>query len=292
MKRVLLWLTLGLLLACRAHPPSPTPTTQPTITHSTPTPQVLSEVEIPNPVGEVELMADWVSPEGADIQALLDTPGYGELLRNLSPAELSRRYQGEQLRFLLPPGKVKVGQTWPVPEQEAATFLKQFHPKVIASMNFDGSGAHAVLRAHSPQRLDILFRVHAQFEVADRLYFSPAEFAGRLVLERETGRVEHVSFVLPTDHSLNFAFELHTEQSQVGLGFIPLMSLLGGDAVKEHDWQEQISVEEARLKLGREFFTFLKIDWLDPEEAFERSAREGKPLFGVVIAGVPDDQSC
>src|SRR5688572_15505505 len=48
-------------------------------------------------------------------------------LRDFRPAESVHAYAGSDFAALLPPGPVRLGQTWPVDKDGCVKFLKQFH---------------------------------------------------------------------------------------------------------------------------------------------------------------------
>ena len=57
------------------------------------------------------------------------------------------------------------------------------------SIPADQKDAKACLRAVSPEYADIVFRIHARFtlDTSIRAYFMPAQFAGHLVINLNSG---------------------------------------------------------------------------------------------------------
>ena len=109
-----------------------------------------------------------------------------------------------------------MGQLWAFDPEKAAVFLKQFHPAVSVHSASVGrrpgpDGAFAVLQGVSASYLDIVFRVHAEFDLAPKsgnfpalyVWYSPACFLGRIVVNRGEGTVEYFQFGVPTDMALN-----------------------------------------------------------------------------------------
>jgi len=231
---------------------------------------------------------------GTDLEGFRASPDYGHHFSKLAVAEQRRTYKASDFSVFLPQQPVQVGDTWAVPRDEAAAFLKQIHPSATANLNMPGSGAFATLRARSGQHWDILFRVHAQFVLAPRIFLTPGQFAGRLILNPTEGTVEHVAFSVPTEHHTNIDIEVLTADQRVGLAFVPRMELVGGDleSLQSIAWAEEIDHEQARRLLSAQFFAFQAIDWVPLERALEYAQRRNRPIFAIVIKGVLDDQSC
>ena len=101
-----------------------------------------------------------------------------------------------------------VGDMWAVDLDGMAVFLGQFHPSVSMHLDATGrragpDGGFAILRAMSPMYAEIIFRVHAEYDLAPGVYYTPAHFSGRLVVNRQEGTVEDFYLGIPTDTSLN-----------------------------------------------------------------------------------------
>src|SRR5262249_20628916 len=114
-----------------------------------------------------------------------------EALRAPHPAEAEHRYGAAAFAPFLPPALVEVGETWQVPADAVVGFLRQFHPGARARLHvgFGGyEGTWACRRAASPERLETLFRAQAEFALQGGVTYTPAQFAGRLLLAREPGR--------------------------------------------------------------------------------------------------------
>lgn len=288
MRRVCLALALLLLTACR----TPSDSTARSTPRAEAT-RVPSKPSFALSAQELEVRAGWAPISGLGMEQLAQSEAYGEVFRDLKVAEPTRRYGQEDLSLLLPPDGARLGTVWKLPEREMMRFLSQLHPEPTSLLNIDGGGAYAVLRARSDSHLDVAFRLHAQFVLADNIYLTPAEFAGRVVFAPGEGRVEYLEMRVPADHANNISVEVHRDDSRTGLGFTPEMGLSGGDpSALEQEWAEQIDINEARLALSRKFFAFQEISWVPLEQALGEAGRQGKPIFAVVIEGVLDDQSC
>ena len=141
----------------------------------------------------------------------LDLPNYSPenaaIFNNLSPAHPSQEYEADAFTAFFPNGDVTVGDLWELDVNKIVPFLRQFHPGATAEMHLnpggwyttadhrravsgmESDGGFACLRALSSDYAEIVFRVHAEF-LLDKdapAYFTPAQFTGRLVLNRNNG---------------------------------------------------------------------------------------------------------
>lgn len=254
----------------------------------------------------IEVKAYWEPMTGAVLEPFLKAPGFGKALSTLTPAEPSKTYESRRfLPFLpakavqlgapwpIPPDAVPVGEMWTLPKRAAATFLKQLHPSASAELEIDGAGAYALLRARSKERWEIDFRVHAQFELAEKVFMWPAQFDGRMVFNIPESKIEYIAISVPDESPTNVALQAIGNQDMTGVGYLPRMELIGGDPkALETKWEEELPLEEAQGRLAKRFFAFQAIEWSPLKVALTRAAVEQKPLFAVVIAGPLDDQSC
>ncbi len=214
-------------------------------------------------------------------------------MEHTKPAQKTRVYSKYDFVGFLPSAEPKVGDLWSIQEGLTQRLLSQFNPRVATLMNLDGSGSYAVLRARSERYYDVVFRLHAQFELIDEVFFNPSQFAGRIVIDRHTAEVAYFEAFVPQDHYRNLDFEVFedSEDAIVGLALIPRMELKGGQ-MPEVEWEQEVSEEAARRQLAQEFFPFEALDWLPLKEAISRSQVEEKPILAVVIEGALNDQSC
>jgi hypothetical protein len=238
--------------------------------------------------------ATWGEMSGFDFDYLRRSEHYGHLLRELNVSEPERLYSGTDFQVFLPRQEVSVGEVWSLSSENIHPFLSQFHPDFNTDLNMDASGAYALLKAVSPQRWDVMFRIHGQFSLEETVYITPAQFAGRLRINTEEGTVEAFELQIPEKRAFNLAYEAHGDGgSMAGLGFVTDMELRSvppNDA--SHSWTEQLETADAEKALARSFYPFEKIEWQSLQSARTKARREGKNLFVLIIAGVLDDQSC
>src|SRR5262249_46873758 len=130
------------------------------------------------------------------------------LFTDLNPATANDIYTERDFSRLMPASVGSVGQLWGFESDAVAKFLRQFHPypamHLIALGRRSGpDGAFGLLRAVSATHLDILFRVHAEFDIALNMWYTPACFWGRMIVNKQAGTVESFRLWLPTDQPLN-----------------------------------------------------------------------------------------
>jgi hypothetical protein len=205
----------------------------------------------------------------------------------------------------------EVGQLWALDGERVAEFLKQFHPHASMHLVAPGrragpDGAFAILRAVSPTYLDIRFRIHAEFYLTPQdgrpnpdAWYTPAYFSGRMLVNKQTGTVEHLHVGLPVDKALNVHLTL--EGSAYGLATQPheivrveRMELEGGDGslVDKIPWTKSMTLAVADARLARVFYKFLEIDWAPFDQVLTRARSRGRPIFAIVSWGSTEDQSC
>lgn len=241
----------------------------------------------------IVLRAFWGEMSGFGIELLRDSQIYGHFIDELSLQEPERTYPGTEFQSLMWNDSIRVGQTFDIDPIKLKPFLTQFHHDVITDLNMDATGAYGILQAAGPDYYSLFFRLHAQFRVAEIIYLTPAQFDGRLLVNRKSGDIVEFEIEVPTEHLKNVAFEVHDHDGLTGLGQIDEMSLRAeGHQLAEPDWTEQIEPKLARDILADTFFACRKIDWVPLKEAVKTSEESGKPLFVLAIAGVLDDQSC
>jgi len=255
------------------------------------------------PSASLALEAHWEPCRRSLYGLFASTP----VLREPHPAEARHTYGAAELAPFLPPGAVAVGDVWRVPAEAVLPFLRQFHAGARKSLHH-GFGAYegcfACLRAASDGELEILFRSHAEFELEGGVTYTPAQFEGRLRLERASGGVRALRIALP-DRDTNVDVNVPMEgtgptdgERQVvvnaDIGWVPRMELVGGELAPAV-WSasaRSIPDEEARLRLARSFYPFARLEWLSFERAVQAQRESAKPLHLVVLFGTLDDESC
>ena len=249
--------------------------------------------------GEFTLTAE-MQPMAASKYKLYATEPSLEVLRSGAVATAVKEWKNESLRSILPPDSKAVGATFPVRVDAFLPFLQQIHAGARETVNhmITNPGAFGCVLERGESTLDVLYRVHAGFELAaKRAWMAPAQFEGRLVLDRRSGEVRHFSLRLPPTRpnaDLNVA---RGEGFIADIGSIPKMEVAtstprAADAAgDEHDGDDE-NVQRARDSLQRAFYPFAAIDWLPMQEGLERAFDEDRPLHVVILFGALADESC
>uniref|UniRef100_A0AAY5KH39 EF-hand domain-containing protein n=1 Tax=Esox lucius TaxID=8010 RepID=A0AAY5KH39_ESOLU len=270
-----------------------------------------------------------------------------------SPSIPSMSFSASQFRAFLPPkNKGTVGDTWwvipselnifsgylpnnryhpPVPRGKEVlidSLLSMFHPRPFIKPRFAPQGTVACVRALSDFYVDIVFRIHAEFqlnEVPDfPFWFTPGQFTGNIIMSRDSSHIRHFLLYVPNDRTLNVDMEWlygasESSNMEVDIGYLPQMELQatgpstpsfiqdeegnildsrggGGDPVQfvfeDIHWTSEISREDAARRLEVTFYPFKKVPYLPFSEAFERAQAENKLVHSILLWGALDDQSC
>ena len=218
-------------------------------------------------------------------------------LFNLKPVHPLKNYIQTDFQAFLPPSIANVGDIWELDSEKILPFLRQFHSGATTEITIfshrtpKSDGAKACLRAISPDYAEIVFRIHAQFVLnAPGVRLLPAQFAGRLVLNRTEGAVVAFSLFLP---SRNSNVDVNAFKA-ADMAFIPRMELstLSNEPIHEIIWETTITEEEARKKLATALYKFAKIKWVPIEDAVELGKGTNRPIHALVLFGALDDESC
>ena len=218
-------------------------------------------------------------------------------LFNLKPVHPLKSYNQTDFQVFLPSSTANVGDVWELDSKRVLPFLRQFHPGATTEITIfshrtpKSDGAKACLRAISPDYAEIVFRIHAQFVLdAPGVRLLPAQFAGRLVLDRKEGAVVDFSLFLP---SRNSNVDVNAFRA-ADTAFIPRMELstLSSTPVRQIAWETVIAEKEARKKLATAFYKFAKIEWTLIEDTVELAQRANRPIHALVLFGTLDDESC
>lgn len=255
---------------------------------------------------ELQLPADFTLEMEAAWEPLTDTvykfEQQFELVKNLAPAAERRSYAASDFRPLLPPGPVKPGDVWPVDPRDVLVFLRQLHPGATERLHhgpagITAPGGWACLRALHPTQAEILLRVHAEFVIdgdgeIGSSYLTPAQFEGRMVIDRERGVVSAFQLAVP-DQSANVDFNIHEDDGVTcDIGRFPRMEVRGGTFEEAPEGGRQIPLEEARDALANRFYPFADVGWMELPDALEESRSTGKPLHVIALFGSLTDESC
>lgn len=241
---------------------------------------------------EITMTAKNAPLEGSDFDSNADDPDI-LAIRQFKPGTPKAVYSSNSFEPLLPVDSLEVGQTWEIPRGAIEPFLRQFHPSASEKLIIDGAGSYGVVRAVSDSFLDIRTRTHAQLEIKPDVMLFPAQFEGRLLINRASGKIESFSLVVPTDNKLNVDFEINHGKNIVGMVLAPELTLTSDtEPPAIQAWDEEISEAKAQDLLRQQFFAFEQLDWLPLDQAIKRAKETKKPVFSIVIAGVLNDQSC
>ena len=213
-------------------------------------------------------------------------------LFNPGPAQPLKHYSTTDFQAFLPPSTVNVGDVWDLDPERMLPFLHQFHPEATMNLGYGGNGAKACLRAISPEYADIVFRIHARFilDASIGAYLRPAQFAGHLVINRNSGTICQFGLSLPRRNS-------NVDMGAFGtadIGFVPCMELcsLSEPQPKSIDWETAITEEEIGQKFESALYKFTEIEWTPIEDAVELAKALNRPIHAVLLFGVLDDESC
>ena len=218
-------------------------------------------------------------------------------LFNPKPVHPLKDYSQTGFQVFLPSSPVNIGDVWDLDPEQILPFLRQFHPGATTEITVSShrtpksDGAKACLRAISRNYAEIVLRIHAQFVLdAPGIRLLPAQFAGRLVLNRKEGVVVEFSLSLP---SRNSNVDVNAFRA-ADMAFIPHMELstLPSAPIHEIAWETAIPMKETRKKLATAFYKFAEIEWTPIEETVELAKATNRPIHALVLFGALDDESC
>lgn len=227
------------------------------------------------------------------------------LLGGFAPGTERASYRADAFRPFLPKSaELEVGSVWRIDAKDALPFLRQFHRGATDALHHDlgggtaAPGGWACLRALDAEHAELLFRVHAEFVLAGdgaperSTFLTPAQFRGRMAIERASGKVVGFELALP-DAPANVDMNVATEHGVLAdIGRIPRLELAGGSFPGFASDARQIEVDEAEARLARQFYPFAQVDWLDLAAARAASRASGKPLHVIALFGSLADESC
>jgi hypothetical protein len=224
------------------------------------------------------------------------------LVRDLAPAAERQTYGAELFRPFLPPDPIRLGDVWRIDADAALPFLRQLHPGATTELHHDGGfglaahGAWACLCFLGATHAEVCLRVHAEFRLSGdgrremSSWLTPAQFRGRMVIDRQRNEVVAFELGVPSQ-SANVDINIAEEDGTVAdIGRVPKLEVAGGAWPKTEG--ERISEREAERLLARKFYPFAEIDWLDLQTARAESRATGKPLHVLALFGSLTDESC
>ncbi|GFU00775.1 selenoprotein N [Nephila pilipes] len=181
--------------------------------------------------------------------------------------------------------------------------LSLFHPHPFLWTRFQPQGTVAILRAIDDNFYDIVFRIHAEYQLnkppLHPFWFTPSQFQGRLIINKDSSVVKFFHMEVP-DTKLNADMEWlngpSEDSMEVDIGYIPRMSLISSaisvpmddekganQKLSDIKWHTEISIEEALDSLELQFFPFKKVKYYNVLEAFLRAENESKLVHGIVF---------
>jgi len=250
--------------------------------------------------GSLELEAHW--------ERLTDTVYRFEerfhLVRDLAPAVARATYRAEHFRPFLPEGPVAVGDTWRIDPNDALPFLRQLHAGATSELHHDGGsgvaahGAWACLRALDAAHAEVALRVHADFLIAGdgeretSSWFTPAQFRGRMVIDRARAAVVGFELGVPAQ-SANVDVNIADGEGIVAdIGRVPRMEVRGGRFPAYAGEAKQLAQREAERVLERKFYPLAELEWLELPAARAQSLATCRPLHVVALFGSLFGESC
>ena len=216
-----------------------------------------------------------------------------ETLATLREVEPQKAYPVSTFRGFLPPEAVTVGEYWEIDDKSALELLKQLaeNPSLQLWVN-DDPGQWASLRAYNDDYAEIVFRIHAAFVLTDG-YFTPSQFAGRLIIDRHLEQLTNFEMSVPPS-TLNFDVSKNIDENR-GItdgGVCRIEMIAGKEATQVNAYSAEMSMEQARLGLAKRFYPAQSIEWVKLEEATDMAKALGRPIHVVSADGTFMDQSC
>lgn len=220
-----------------------------------------------------------------------------DTLANLRAAEPEKQYQTSIFQSFLPPKSVSVGEFWQIKEEGVLELLRQLHANPTRDMR--SGGLWACLRAYNDEIADVVFRIHAEFDLVEGR-FTPSQFAGHLIIHRIKEKVAFFQMHVP-DGTLNFeAIKRETETYKgkptftTDIGFCPQIELCAGtqDVLRDIEFTEIITEAEAAQTLAERFYKSQQINWVPLEEALGLAQAQQKPIHAISVNGPLMDESC
>ncbi|XP_037795308.1 selenoprotein N-like [Penaeus monodon] len=188
-------------------------------------------------------------------------------------------------------------------EELLYSLLSLFHPQPFLVSRYGPRGAAAVLRAKSFDSLDIIFRLHAEYQLNTPprrpLWFTPAAFMGRLVINMTDYSVQHFVMDVPTQQQLNVDLEWligpnEDEDMEVTITHLEQMRL-SAEGLSDPGslmWSQEITYEKAHNLLQKELYRYKQVEYHNFTKAFVKGSKEHRPVHTLVLWGVLEDQSC
>ena len=212
-------------------------------------------------------------------------------LANLRVTEPEKHHPVSVFQAFLPSEPVAVGDLWQIEEASVLELLRQLHPNPNLGMHNDSGdscGLWACLRAYNDRFADITFRIHAEFKLEGG-WFTPSQFTGTLIIDRIERSVVFFEMYVPKG-TVNFDINWKGTDA----GFCSQMVLRAGmqDVLREAEFTESITQEEAKHALILHFYGSERVNWVPPDQALEMAQAQQKPIHAISIDGPLADESC
>lgn len=216
-----------------------------------------------------------------------------ETLATLREVEPRRNYPISTFRGFLPTEAVGVGEYWEIDDESALQLLKQLaeNPSLQLWVN-EEIGRWATLRAYNEDYAEIVYRIHATFELTDG-FFTPSLFAGTLVIDRHLKELTYFEMFVPPG-TLNFDVHkvINENRALTDSGVCRIEIVAGEEINQELIYMEEIPLVEARLGLARQFYPAQSIEWVKLGQAEEMAKALDRLIHVVSAGGTFMDQSC
>ena len=186
-----------------------------------------------------------------------------------------------------------MGEHWEIDPSTAFQLLRQLAEKPELDLwNDDEIGRWASLRAYNDNYAEIIFRIHAVFVLKDG-YFTPSQFAGSLIIDRRLEELTYFEMSVPPG-TLNFDVNKKYDDKRTitDCGVCRIEMISGQAIIQELSYLDEISIEEARLGLARQFYPAQFIEWVKLKEVAEMTKTLDRPIHVVSADGTFMDESC
>ena len=222
-----------------------------------------------------------------------------DALANLQVNEAEKQHPTSVFQAFLPDKPVSVGELWKINAEGVLPLLQQLLPKPKYSMHIDAGDSYgllACLRAYNDKYADIVFRIHAEFELKDGR-FTPSQFKGHLIIDRVEKKVVFFNMYVP-DGVINFdvGWKKYKDRdySIIDSGVCTQMELRSGtqDILENIQFEESITQEAAEMTFAHRFYRFYQINWVPLDDALRLAQEQEKPIHVISIDGPLNDEAC
>ena len=123
--------------------------------------------------------------------------------------------------------------------------------------------------------------------------FTPSQLAGSLIIDRHQQELTYFEMSVPPS-TLNFDAhrKFDDELTLTECGVCRIEMVAGEKITQELTYTEEITMEEARLGLARQFYPAQSIEWVMLEEASKMAKSLDRPIHVVSADGTFMDESC